>query len=146
MPFDSIELPHDGRYRRRITMQSDGGLVFLLDLPEATQLQHGDGLLLEDGRIISVVAAQEPVIEITAADPQQLARLAWHIGNRHVRAEILRDRIRIMPDAVIETMARRLGGKIRSILARFEPEGGAYSDAGLGAGAQASHRHEPHHQ
>jgi urease accessory protein len=105
---------------------------------------HGDGLVLEDGRIIEVVAAKETITEIFATDSQQLARLAWHIGNRHVPAEILSDRIRIMPDPVIETMAYGLGGKVREILDRFEPEGGAYGDAGGGHDAHGHHSHEPH--
>src|SRR3954470_11668897 len=85
---DYVELPHDGRYRRRVTMRTEGDLVFLLDLPEATRLMHGDGLVLEDGRIIQVVAAEEPVAEITARDGHQLARIAWHLGNRHLPTEI----------------------------------------------------------
>src|SRR3954451_23148831 len=105
---DRIELPHDGRYRRRITMRTEGDLVFLLDLPEATRLMHGDGLVLEDGRVIQVIAAEEPVSEITARDAHQLARIAWHLGNRHLPTEILPDRLRIAPDAVIEEMVRGL--------------------------------------
>jgi urease accessory protein len=139
-PFDSIVLPHDGRHRRRITMRTEGDLVFLLDLAEATQLKHGDGLLLEDGRIIGVVAAEEPVAEITTRDALHLARLAWHIGNRHVPAEILADRIRIAPDHTIEDMVRGLGGMVARVEARFEPEGGAYEHGG-GHGHHHGHHH-----
>lgn len=140
-PFDHIVLPHDGRYRRRVRMRTEGDLVFLLDLPQATRLMHGDGLVLDDGRIIGVVAAAEPVVEITADDAQHLARLAWHIGNRHVPAEILPDRIRILPDHTIEDMARGLGGKVQRTEAPFEPEGGAYEHAHAGHGGRASHGH-----
>lgn len=143
---DTIVLPHDGRHRRRITMRTEGDLVFLLDLPHAIQLRHGDGLLLEDGRIIRVVAAAEPVAEITADDAHHLARIAWHIGNRHVAAEILPDRIRILPDHTIEDMARGLGAQVTHSEAPFEPEGGAYEHADAHEYAQAHqpHRH-PHH-
>ena len=127
--FDTIILPHDGRHRRRITMRTEGDFVFLLDLSEATRLRHGDGLLLEDGRIIGVIAAEEAVVEITSADPHHLARIAWHIGNRHVPAEILSDRIRILPDHTIEDMVRGLGGHVAHVEAAFEPEGGAYEHA-----------------
>jgi urease accessory protein len=152
-PFDTIVLPHDGRHRRRITMRTEGDFVFLLDLPEATHLRHGDGLLLEDGRVIGVVAADEPVADVTAPDAHHLARLAWHIGNRHVPAEILADRIRIAPDPIIEEMARGLGGTVTRLEARFEPEGGAYEHAsapghaGLGHGHEHAHDHacaQPH--
>jgi urease accessory protein len=142
-PFDTIVLPHDGRHRRRITMRTEGDLVFLLDLPEATHLKHGDGLVLEDGRIIGVVAAEEPVAEITARDAHHLARIAWHIGNRHVPAEILADRIRILPDHTIEEMVRGLGGTVQRVNARFEPEGGAYEQAA--AHGHGHHHHEHHH-
>jgi urease accessory protein len=127
---DTVVLPHDGRHRRRVTMRTEGDLVFLLDLPEATRLAHGDGLVLEDGRIIEVTAAEEPVMEITARDQHHLARIAWHLGNRHLPTEILPDRLRIAPDAVIEEMVRGLGGTVRRTEARFEPEGGAYGHQG----------------
>lgn len=119
-------------------MRTEGDLVFLLDLPQATRLMHGDGLLLEDGRIIGVVAAEEPVADITADDAHHLARIAWHIGNRHIPAEILADRIRIEPDPIIEDMVRGLGGHVHRVEARFEPEGGAYEHA-------AAHEHEHSH-
>ncbi len=151
-PFDSIVLPHDGRHRRRITMRTEGDFVFLLDLAEATQLRHGDGLVLEDGRIIGVEAAEEPVAEITATDGLHLARLAWHIGNRHVPAEIGANRILIAPDHTIEDMARGLGGTVRRIEARFDPEGGAYSHGGshghgaqLAQGSAQAHAHAQAH-
>jgi urease accessory protein len=144
-PSDSVVLPHDGRYRRRVTMRTEGDLVFLLDLPEATRLAHGDGLLLEDGRIVQVIAAEEPVVEITARDAHHLARIAWHLGNRHLPTEILTDRLRIAPDAVIEDMVRGLGGAVRRVDARFEPEGGAYRSHVPTDAITHAHGHGPHH-
>lgn len=144
-PFDTVILPHDGRYRRRITMRTEGDLVFLLDLPAAMHLKHGDGLLLDDGRIIGIEAAGEPVAEITARDTHHLARIAWHIGNRHVPAEILADRIRILPDHTIEDMVRGLGGRVEQVEARFEPEGGAYDHAAAhGHAHHQVHEHDDH--
>jgi urease accessory protein len=138
---DYVELPHDGRHRRRVTMRTEGDLVFLLDLPEATRLMHGDGLVLDDGRIIAVAAADEPVAEITATDAHHLSRIAWHLGNRHLATEILPDRLRIEPDPVIEDMVRGLGGTVHRTEARFEPEGGAYEH---GSGPH-QHDHDEHH-
>jgi len=137
--IDSVVLPHDGRHRRRVTLRTQGDLVFLLDLAEATRLMHGDGLVLEDGRIIEVIAAEEPVVEISGRDPHHLARIAWHLGNRHLPTEILPDRLRIAPDPVIEEMVRGLGGTVRRAEARFEPEGGAY------VGAHGHHGDGRHH-
>lgn len=135
---DRVVLPHDGRYRRRIAMRGEGDVAFLLDLPEATRLKDGDGLKLEDDRIVAVVAAEEPVAEIVARDPHHLARLAWHLGNRHVPAELLADRIRIACDSVLEEMARGLGASVEVVEAAFEPEGGAYE-------AAEAHGHHAHH-
>lgn len=143
-PFDTIILPHDGRYRRRITMRTENDFVFLLDLPEARHLRDGDGIVLDDGRVIRVVAAAEPVAEVSANDAHHLARIAWHIGNRHVPAEILRDRIRIEPDPIIEEMARGLGGIVVRVEAPFEPEGGAYEQAAAHGHAHESRAHEGH--
>jgi urease accessory protein len=136
---DNIELPHDGRPRRRVTMRGAGDTVFLLDLAEATLLKDGDGLRLEDGRFIRVVAAQEPVLEITG-EAHLLSRLAWHLGNRHVPAEILPKAIRIAPDHVLEDMLKKLGAKVVHIEAPFNPEAGAY--AGEHAHDHGGHRHE----
>jgi urease accessory protein len=143
---DHIVLPHDGRHRRRVTMRTEGDLVFLLDLAEPTRLLHDDGLRLDDGRTIGVVAAEEPVTEIIARDAHHLARLAWHLGNRHLPTEVLPDRLRIAPDAVIEEMVRGLGGTVRHVAARFEPEGGAYDHAGHAHGGHShDHGHDHHH-
>lgn len=140
---DRVVLPHDGRHRRRIAMRGEGDVVFLLDLPEAVRLKDGDGLQLDDGRTVAVFAAQEPVAEITARDAHHLARLAWHLGNRHVPAELLADRIRIARDPVLEEMARGLGAAVAVVEAAFEPEGGAYEAAEAhGHHDHAHHAHE----
>ncbi|MBS7541602.1 urease accessory protein UreE [Ancylobacter oerskovii] len=143
---DKVVLPHDGRHRRRIAMRGEGDVVFLLDLPEAARLKDGDGISLEDGRIVAVVAAEEPVAEIVARDPHHLARLAWHLGNRHVPAQLLADRIRIARDPVLEEMARGLGAEVATVEASFEPEGGAYEAAEAhGHGHDHGHHEHEHH-
>ena len=124
---DSVVLDFDERHRRRTVMTGIRGLEFLLDLPEAVVLRHGDALVLEDGRLVEVVAAPEPLAEIRIGEPRDLARIAWHLGNRHLPVQILANRIRIRRDEVIEEMARKLGGKIALIEGPFEPEGGAYA-------------------
>ena len=128
-PADTVVLDFDERYRRRVTMTGVGGLEFLLDLPEATMLRGGDGLRLEDGRTVEVVAEPEPLAEIRAADPLALARLAWHLGNRHLPTEILPKGLRIRRDPVIEAMAEGLGARVIALDAPFNPEGGAYVKA-----------------
>ena len=128
-PADTIVLDFEERHRRRVAMTGTKGLEFLLDLPEAVVLRHGDALILEDGRLIEVIAAPEPLAEIRVAEPRDLARMAWHLGNRHLPVQILPNRIRIRRDEVIEDMARRLGAKIALIEGPFEPEGGAYVEA-----------------
>jgi urease accessory protein len=141
-PADSVVLDFDERYRRRIAMTGVGGLAFLLDLPEAAMLRSGDGLKLEDGRIVEVVAAPEPLTEIRAADALALMRVAWHLGNRHLTAELLPKALRIRRDPVIEEMARGLGGRTIALEAPFNPEGGAYVQAER---AHDAGRHHDHH-
>jgi urease accessory protein len=131
-PVDSVVLDYDERYRRRFAMTGVRGLGFLLDLPEAVMLRAGDGLKLEDGGVVEVVAAPEPLAEIRAADAAALTRVAWHLGNRHLPTELTKRSLRIRRDPVIEEMARGLGATVAAIDAPFNPEGGAYVRAGGG--------------
>lgn len=124
---DSVTLDYEERHRRRLTMRGSGGIQFLLDLPRATLLRDGDGLLLEDGRVIRVYAAAEPLLEVQAVSMAALVRLAWHLGNRHLPTQLLGDRLRIRPDHVIAAMLEQLGGRVSKVEAPFDPEGGAYS-------------------
>ncbi len=135
---ETVTLDREGRHRRRIALTGDGGTRFLLDLPEAAKLKDGDGLALQDGRIVVVRSAPEPLMAVTADGPLHLMRLAWHIGNRHLPAMIEADRILIRRDHVIAEMIRGLGGTVREIEAPFEPEGGAY---GHQHGHHAGHGH-----
>lgn len=126
-PAGSVTLAYDDRYRRRMTLRTDAGETVLLDLPEARHLHEGDRLVLEDGRRLLVRAAEEPVVEVVAEDARTLARLAWHLGNRHTPAQILPDRLRIRPDHVLEAMLEGLGGRLERKTAPFDPEHGAYA-------------------
>ena len=136
---DTITLDETARHRRRMSMISDNGIQFLLDLPEARLLRHGEGLELEDGRIVQVLAAPEPLYEVRAATPHSLLQLAWHMGNRHLPTQILDDHIRIRRDHVIRDMLERLGADITEIDAAFDPEGGAYDGEVLGHSHDHAH-------
>jgi urease accessory protein len=143
-PSDSVVLDFDERYRRRFKMTGVGGLEFLLDLAEAATLRGGDGLRLEDGRIVEVVAAPEALAEIRAADALALTRVAWHLGNRHLATEVTPKALRIRRDPVIEAMAQRLGARVIPLEAPFNPEGGAYVQAQAGTHT-AGHAHDDDH-
>jgi urease accessory protein len=114
----------------------------MLDLPQATALRDGDGLVLDDGAIVRVAGRPEPLVEITAANGHELARLAWHIGNRHIDVQIAGDRLRIRRDHVIEDMLRGLGARLATIEAAFDPEQGAYAQ---GQGHGHGHEHDRGH-
>jgi urease accessory protein len=146
-PADTIVLDFDDRHRRRMAMTGTRGLEFLLDLENAVALRGGDALVLEDGRLVEVVAAPEPLVEIRGSDPQHLVRVAWHLGNRHLPTQITGRGLRIRRDHVIEAMVKGLGARLIEIEAPFDPEGGAYAGEGHGHGEahdHASHGHSSH--
>lgn len=124
---DRVVLDYDNRHRRRIAMTGKNGMAFLLDLASPAGLRGGDALLLEDGRLIEVVAAAEPLLEIRCRGAKHLARLAWHLGNRHVPTQLLAGSLRIRRDHVLADLALQLGADVIEIEAPFEPEGGAYA-------------------
>jgi len=132
---DTVTLAYDDRHRRRLRLESDAGEPFLLDLAETGVLEEGDGLALSDGSWLAVKAKPEPLIEVTAADATELARLAWHLGNRHLPVEIDGARLLIRDDHVIAAMLEALGAHPRHIEAPFSPERGAYH-------AAAQHHHD----
>ena len=148
---DSVVLDFDDRHRRRMAMTGTRGLEFLLDLETAVALRGGDALVLEDGRLIEVVAAPEPLVEIRSPDPAHLVRVAWHLGNRHLPTQITGRGLRIRRDHVIEAMVQGLGARVIEIEAPFDPEGGAYAavaethdHAGHGHHDHAHHDHGHH--
>jgi urease accessory protein len=123
---DTITLDETARHRRRMKMISDNGVVFMLMLPQARLLAHGDGLVLDDGRIIEVLSQPEALYQVFGKDSRHLLRLAWHMGNRHLPAQVMENHIRIRADHVIKVMLEGLGAQISEITAPFDPEGGAY--------------------
>ncbi len=140
---DRVTLGYEARFLRRKVLTTDRGECFLVDLAQAVSLARGDAFELADGRLIAVIAAEEPLLEITAADAADaaeaagtLARLAWHIGNRHAPCQIARDRLLIAPDHVLREMVENLGGRLREVREPFTPEGGAY-----GHGRTHGHSH-----
>ncbi|MEO3386990.1 urease accessory protein UreE [Mesorhizobium sp. CAU 1741] len=137
-PFDMATLAHDERHLRRRVLVLSGGEKVLVDLPEPVALEDGDVLVLDDGRRAGIAAAAEEVYEITARDQLHLAELCWHIGNRHLAAQIETGRILILRDHVIKAMLEGLGATVRDITAPFVPVRGAYSGQGY------SHGHHHH--
>ncbi|MBU1374988.1 MAG: urease accessory protein UreE [Alphaproteobacteria bacterium] len=129
-PADRVTLDYDGRHRRRIVLTGASGAEYLLDLAEATHLRDGDGLQLPGGGILAVVARPEPLLEVRARSAEALIRLAWHIGNRHLAAQVFADRILIRRDHVIAHMLEHQGAIVTEVEAAFDPEGGAYHDHG----------------
>ncbi len=129
---DVVALDYEGRFLRRKRLVAASGAGFLVDLPEVTNLTGGEAFVLADGRFVEVRPALEPVLVITG----DLARLAWHIGNRHTPCQIEPTRLVIRADHVLEGMVRGLGGKVVAAVEPFQPEGGAY-----GMGRTMGHDH-----
>jgi urease accessory protein len=133
--IDRVELDASERHRRRLVLTAERGTTLLLDLPHATTLRDGDGLVLDDGAVVGVIGKPEPLHEIAAVNAIELTRLAWHLGNRHADVQVVGERLRIRRDHVLAAMLERLGAEVTSIEAPFDPESGAYD----------SRRHEPQH-
>ncbi|MBF9042672.1 urease accessory protein UreE [Rhodobacterales bacterium HKCCE4037] len=130
---DVVTLSYDDRFLRRKVLSTQDGSRFLVDLAHTTSLDHGDAFELDDGSLIEVNAATEPLLEVTGDD---LVRLAWHIGNRHTPCQIEAGRLLIKRDHVIRDMLGKIGATLREVEEPFTPEGGAY-----GHGRTHSHDH-----
>jgi urease accessory protein len=137
---DRVLIDFDRRHRRRIRLPTESGAEVLLDLAQAVRLRDGDGLRLEDGGIVRVVARPELLLEIHAHDESDLVRIAWHLGNRHLPVQLLGERIRIRADHVIAEMVEGLGGHVDAVEAPFDPEAGAYA-----GGHPHAHDDDDHH-
>jgi urease accessory protein len=129
-PFDLVVLEHDERRLRRKLLRLQHGDEVLLDLPQTVTLDDRQLLKLEDGRLVEVIAAEEPLYEVRARDAGHLLRLAWHIGNRHTPAQLEPDRILIKRDHVLKTMLEGLGATVVNISEPFFAEHGAYHSHG----------------
>jgi len=126
VPFDIIVLEHDERRLRRKLLRLQHGDEVMVDFPQTVTLDHQGGLLLEDGRVVEVIASEEYLYEVRARDADHLVRLAWHIGNRHTSAQLEATRILIKRDHVLKTMLEGLGATITNISEPFFAEHGAY--------------------
>lgn len=141
---DTITLDHHARHRRRFAFTADGGLSFLLDLEKAAVLDDGDAVKLEDGRLVRIKAAPEELVEVTTANPLRLMKVAWHLGNRHVPAEITESAVYFVDDHVLTEMVRGLGAGVAKVSRPFRPEKGAYEAAEAHAGHAHDHGREHH--
>jgi urease accessory protein len=124
--IDRVVLDASERHRRRLVLTAERGTTLLLDLPHATTLKDGDGLVLDDGAVVRVVGKAEPLFEIVAVNASDLARFAWHLGNRHTDVQVVGERLRIRRDHVLAAMLEGLGALVTAIEAPFDPESGAY--------------------
>ncbi len=138
---DIITLDHGDRHRRRIMLNADGGTIFLLDLDKADVLEDGDAIRLDSGWLVEVKAASERLIEISMSDPLDLLTLAWHIGNRHVPAEITKEAIYIAYDHVLLDMLHGLGARTEIVERPFRPVRGAYYQHEHGGHSGHHHGH-----
>ncbi|HEY8575149.1 MAG TPA: urease accessory protein UreE [Devosia sp.] len=132
-PFATVTLEADERRLRRKALRLSTGEDVLLDFPATITLADGDALQLADGRLVGIRAAQEVLYEVTARDQAHLVRLAWHIGNRHLPAQLEAGRLLIRRDHVIREMLVGLGATVRDVEATFSPEHGAYHGHSHGA-------------
>ncbi|MEO0773754.1 MAG: urease accessory protein UreE [Pseudomonadota bacterium] len=130
---DRVELTYDARFLRRKTVVTMSGARLLVNLAQVTSLDHGGRLITEDGAEVEVLAATEALLRVTGDD---LARLAWHIGNRHTPCQVGDGALFIQNDPVIRHMLETLGARVEEVEAPFTPEGGAY-----GHGRTHSHDH-----
>ncbi|WP_081602567.1 urease accessory protein UreE [Afipia felis] len=143
--FGTAVLQHDERHLRRKTINLTNGNDVLVDLPDPVILIAGDQLVLDNGAVVGIVAADEPLYEITGRNSAHLAELAWHIGNRHLPAAIATDRILILRDHVIKAMLEGLDAKVHEIVAPFNPVRGAYAGHGHEHGHDHGHDHDHAH-
>jgi len=140
-PTAQVKLPHDLRHLRRKLLHLENGEMVMLDLKEPVLFANGDMLVREDGELIEILAADEKLFEVRGRDRGHLIELAWHLGNRHLSAQIEEDRIVILRDHVIRTMLQGLGAMVLDIDEPFQPARGAYHSHG---GHSHGHDHHDH--
>ena len=141
-----LVLPYDARCKSRLLARDESGDELGYVLARGTVLRGGDKLAASDGAVIEVVAAIEPLIEVRAADARELARAAYHLGNRHVPVEVGDGFLRLQRDHVLADMRTGLGCTVAPVDAPFDPEGGAYSTHRHDGDDSAAHDpHDPGH-
>lgn len=129
-PDATLTLPWEQRTRSRLRVVLDNGREAGLFLRRGSVLRADDRLASEDGFVVRVCAAAEPVSVASCPDPLLMARVCYHLGNRHAVLEIRDQQIRYRRDPVLDKMVRELGLAVRAEEASFEPETGAYGDKG----------------
>lgn len=135
-PSDLISLSYDDRFKRRRKMKTQGGFDFLLNLPKAVELPVGGAIVLENGNEIEIFALHEKLYKVIPRDNVSLAKIAWHIGNRHMPCDIHESYLMMQENTVLGDMLRKLNCSVEEILAPFAPMTGAY-----GQGRTFSHNH-----
>lgn len=123
----TLRLPFEARQKSRLKAKLVSGEEVGLILPRGEVLRGGDLVTASDGRVIEIVSQAEKVLHVEAASPRELAKVAYHLGNRHVPVEVGEGFLRIAEDHVLEEMVRKLGAKVSHVEAPFEPEAGAYA-------------------
>ncbi len=151
----TVELDWDVRQKSRFDATDSEGRQIAVFLPRGTAVRGGDVLVAEDGALIRVIAAPQPVLVVRACaqhgSPFDLLRAAYHLGNRHVALALQPDHLKLEPDPVLADMLRQQHLIVTEAQAAFEPEGGAYAPGGHGhdhgqAHAHAhAHDHQPDH-
>ena len=136
VPQASLTLPFDLRQKARLRAKLDSGVEVGLQLERGKVLRGGDKLVAEDGYVVQILAAHEPVSTVTAPDNLLLARICYHLGNRHVPLQVADSWCRYLHDHVLDQMVTQLGGVVTFEHAPFEPESGAYH-----TGKSHSHTH-----
>jgi urease accessory protein len=139
--WDVIVLAHDERHLRRKVLRLEHGDEVMVDLEAAASLDHGDVLVLDNGKLVEVISDEEDLLEVIARGPVHLSELCWHIGNRHLAAQIEERRVLVLKDHVIKTMLEGLGAHVHIVNEPFHPTRGAYSGHG-GHGHVHGHDHD----
>jgi urease accessory protein len=138
-----LELPFEARQKSRFKAKLVSGEEVGVVLPRGEILRGGDLVTASDGRVMEIISQPEKLLHVECATPAALAKVAYHLGNRHVPVEVGEGYLHIAEDHVLERMVEGLGAKVTRMTAPFEPEAGAYGGVGHEHGAAKIHDH--HH-
>jgi urease accessory protein len=133
----TLTLDCEARRKCRVKVSLDNGEEAGVMLAWGESLRDGDILASSDGKLVRIVAAPEPVLVIRCSHPRELARVAYHLGNRHVAIEVGDGVLKMAPDHVLRAMVEGLGAEVRQATLPFEPEAGAYGAHGHGAASKS---------
>ena len=144
-----LKLPFESRQKSRLRTRLASGEEVGLMLPRGEILRGGDLVAASDGRVVEIISQEEKVLHIEADSPRNLAKAAYHLGNRHVPVEVGDGFLRIAEDHVLEEMLKKLGARVSKLEAPFEPEAGAYAGGRhqhdeMGHGGKIHDHHQDH--